>query len=217
MVNFTIEQTKEMLGISTIPKAIFSSFLLQQLQHGLTIGNLDARAVVHTIEQIQSGKFSSKKGIRQFKCDALRGLSYAHWFEPRFIARNIKDYLKLDSQKSNKFGEIFAKACKKSGVKKGEFITKEVIAYLSHYIMEGYEQKAKSHSLTGEWIIFFEDKNVNVYLSLASHAESDFDIYMRMAAKCGEEYPVLFPKEKIERLHAAMSERIQNFSGENRI
>ncbi len=53
---------------------------------------------------------------------------------------------------------------------------------LSHYIIdENLENAYKNKKVTGEWIIFEKRKEGNLYLTFASHDESDENIFQRIA------------------------------------
>ena len=203
MINLTIEQTLEILGLGSIRNAVFSSLIIKQLQTGLSTGRFDAGAVVDVIKQIQTGKLKSKKGIRQFKGNILKGFSYAHWFEARFIAQNLLNYWEMSSGRSRKFENMLNESFEAAGVKEGDLITKEAISRLTHNMIEGFFEKSKENALTGEWIIFYQADDKNIYLTVAEHGEKDEDIYVRMALGCENDYPYLFPKDKTEGLRKA--------------
>jgi hypothetical protein len=193
-MNFTEKQTIEILGIAGIPNAVFSKLFIGQLKNAITSGSFNAGAVIDVIKNIQSGTLKNKKGVRDFKGNILKGFSYAHWFEASFIPKNLQDHWKTESPSSKKMFNAISNSIKKSGVKKGENITRESVSQISKDIVDGIFQRSKQGQLTGEWIIFHKKEMLNTYLTIATHHELDETIYLRMVGKCGLEFPELFPK-----------------------
>lgn len=197
--NFTIHQTAEILGIPQIQNAKFSNLIMSQLQYGLNTGQIDSQKVVDQIHRIQNNTIPRAKGVRQFKGDILSGFHYCHWFETRFMGQNLLNHWKLQAAKSEKFETMFKDACRQVGVNEGDYISEQAIAVMSHNFVNGFFERSESGKLTGEWIIFAKDNDLNVYLTLAGHKEEDHDIFLRMATACRADSPELFPKDVLKK------------------
>jgi hypothetical protein len=52
--------------------------------------------------------------------------------------------------------------------------------------MDGYRERSQSGEITGEWIIFARQNDVNYYLTLGSHTEGDEAIRQRVLDCCAE-------------------------------
>ncbi|WP_236866986.1 hypothetical protein [Burkholderia pseudomallei] len=132
---------------------------------------------------------------RQFKGDALHGLWKVHFFDARFLIRNIYNEWGMFSSKSDKFEKLCARV-----VSEEEEATSRVgwQGRLAHeFVMEGYRQRAAKQKLTGEWLIFGVHEQKNIYLSICTHSnspEQDREIYDALFALCGDELPDVFTR-----------------------
>ena len=204
MLEFSIEQTREWLGLDSIPNATFSNLILSQFQYGLCERAFHVGAVVDVLKKIQNGTLTSKKGVRQFKHEPLKGFSYAHWFEARFMVTNLMNHWKIESPKSDKLLNQIGDSFKSTGLEIGDLIDQKAISQLSHdLIVGGYEDRARNGELTGEWIIFYIDERKTIFLGLAQHRSDqngDRELYLKMAHACGDEFSEIFPKDKTKLL-----------------
>jgi hypothetical protein len=65
----------------------------------------------------------------------------------------------------------------------GKIISSDAVDEVVHAIViENYAKRSQQGRLTGEWIVFAKTPTENVYLTLASHQESDKEIADRLAA-----------------------------------
>lgn len=213
MLEFSIEQTREWLGLDSIPNATFSNLILSQFQYGLCERAFHVGAVVDVIKKIQNGTLTSKKGVRHFKHEPLKGFSYAHWFEARFMLTNLMNHWKIRSKTSDKLLNQIGDSFKSSGLSIGDLIDQKAISQLGYdVIVGGYEDRARNGELTGEWIIFYIDERKTIFLGLAQHRSDrngDRELYLKMACACVDEFPELFPKDKTELLVKEQMEGLQ--------
>lgn len=187
--------TESNAGFAGIDTSRLSRFLLIQLTSAWKHRTINTFAITDVIQHLEgrSPNRGNTAKPRQFKGDALRGLSKVHFFDPKFLARNVLNEWNMFSPKNTKFEKLCADVTAKekenpSGVGRQGRLAHE-------FVVEGYKRRAAKHRLTGEWLIFGVQEQKNVYLALCTHSdgpEQDSDIYNALLNLCGDEFPDVF-------------------------
>lgn len=189
-----IEEFKASLGYFQVGSAELSDLLLAQLSSSLKYRTLNTFAITDLISRLEEGKSEGRtKAEEPFKGEALKGLWKAHFFDSRFIARNLLNYWKLDSPKSGKFGQLLQRVMLEEQRQPSEGGWP---GRLSHaFVIDAYKTKANKRALTGEWLVFGKHNNRNYYLCIAEHTnscEEDAILANFIRLSCLSEYPFLF-------------------------
>lgn len=189
--------TSSNAGLYGIDTSRLSRFLLAQLTSAWKHKALNTFAVTDVIQRLEGrSPFPSMTAKpRQFKGDALHGLWKVHFFDARFLIRNIYNEWSMFSSKSDKFEKLCARI-----VAEDEEAPSRVGwqgRLIHEFVMEGYRQRAAKQKLTGEWLIFDVHEQKNIYLSICTHSnspEQDREIYDALFALCGDEFPDVFTR-----------------------
>ncbi len=126
-------------------------------------------------------KFDVTPSEEQFKYPPLTGLYKKHFSSPRFLAKNLRNFLHSKDGK-----KLFNKAWQEaSDVSNSDFINERFVAYLSHQmVFPPIEIKSATNTMTGEWLVFHKHEGQNYYLTLANHGEPNKKIYERVIFAC---------------------------------
>ncbi|WP_153163741.1 hypothetical protein [Zoogloea sp. 1C4] len=162
-------------------------FLAQVFVHELTrhYSTFDITDPIKALEGVGRGAHTAAPN--QFKHPPLAGLHKVHFFSPRFLARNLLNVLKSKEGARN-FERIWNEGLKQTD---SEYVTEELIGYIAHHsTVTAFEDKSRARALTGEWIVFHQYEGRNYYLTLATHTQSNEEIYGNVLSACrGESFP----------------------------
>ncbi|MBI2380397.1 MAG: hypothetical protein HYV16_06560 [Gammaproteobacteria bacterium] len=173
-----------------ISRAKFSTLFMSQIEEMLNAGQ-GADKVLHEIQIIESGNGVSKTGpAEQFKRLPLKGLWKKHYFTAQFLAKNLTNHWKLDSQKSKKLTDEISRHAANPALWHDPAALSAAIAQA--VVEAPYKHKSGNCRLTGEWIVYSESQGRRHYLALAEHDEGDENIYNKILAACGHEITVPF-------------------------
>ena len=182
------------VGLNGIDIQRVSWFLSAQLAFVGKSKLFSSFALTDVIQRLEGrGRSASVKGPEPFKHYPLKGFWKAHFFNARFIIRNLINEWGLEYENSPKFFDL----CNR--VTKDEKECPSPLGWqgrLAHeLVFGGFEARAKRHRITGEWLIFTEYAAEKYYLCIASHsdnAEDDKKIHDLIVSTCGNEFPYLF-------------------------
>ncbi len=185
-------------GLYGIDTSRLSRFLLAQLTSAWKHRTFNTFAVTDVIQHLEGhSPFPSMTAKpHQFKGDALRGLWKVHFFDARFLARNILNEWGMLSSKSDKFEKLCARIAAEEEQAPSRVGWQGRL--VDEFVMEGYRQRVARQKLTGEWLIFGVPEQKNIYLSLCTHSDSpeqDREIYDALFALCGDEFPDVFAQQ----------------------
>ncbi|ARK76830.1 hypothetical protein BOC39_25545 [Burkholderia pseudomallei] len=185
-------------GLYGIDTSRLSRFLLAQLTSAWKHRTINTFAVTDVIQHLEGRNPlpSMTAKPRQFKGDALRGLWKVHFFDARFLVRNILNEWSMFSSKSDKFEKLCARVAAEEEQAPSRVGWQGRLVH--EFVMEGYRQRATKRKLTGEWLIFGVHEQKNIYLSLCTHSDSpeqDREIYDALFALCGDEFPNVFAQQ----------------------
>ena len=112
-----------------------------------------------------------------FNHPPLAGLYKKHFTAPSFLSKNLQNFAKSKAGRKH-FEETWKSLAAEStsGLLDDAFISRLV----DEMTVGAYHAKSGSKALTGEWIVFAKRAEGNCYLTLASHAETNDDIYKRV-------------------------------------
>lgn len=184
-------------GLYGIDTSQLSEFLLAQLTSSRKHRAINTFAVTDLIQHLEGIRpnRSSTATPRQFKGDALRGLWKVHFFDPRFLTRNILNEWGMFSSRNDKFEKLCARVAAEEEKAPMRSAWQGRLAH--EFVIGGYAQRAAKRKLTGEWLVFGVHEQKNVYLALCAHSDSqeqDTQIYDALVKLCGNEFPTIFSR-----------------------
>lgn len=140
-------------------------FVLELAQHaiGRTYNVHAIYDEIGTLEGSDSRPSMTKPATPFTRSKLLKRLWHKHHFQARFIPTNLR----LEMMRSGAIEEVLAPFM-------GRYVD-EVAGEIAHAMtIAAYEQRARDHRITGEWIIFEREASGNYYLTLSTHnGESD--------------------------------------------
>ena len=182
------------VGFCRIDINRLSQFLLIQLTSISKHRTYNSFSITDVIQELEKVGRGCKQRVEQFNHLPLNGLFKVHFFDARFIARNLINHGRLELEHSPKFNSLYSRIVEK------EEKTPSKIGWhglLAHEMTIGaYE--AKKNKRTGEWLIFAKHNNLNYYLGIFKHSkpkQEDQEIYDFLKALCEREYPFLLSTE----------------------
>lgn len=133
-----------------------------------------------TIEAIEIG---NQINIRPFNGQKLAGLKHFHHNSETFLKNNILNHWKRKVGRKNEIeyqnellSLIYEKLKSEHGIQTANEKSVQVLLNQIH----NESNFRKFNIKTGEWVVFLEFENKKYYLCLATHNESDEDIYNRI-------------------------------------
>ncbi len=171
----------------------YSRTLQRQLESCLEHRTLNIFQIFDEIGLLEGG--TSARGTRtkpatKFNRLPLRGLWHKHFAQAGFIPLNVRNHWER-----NDFEARVSEIIKDSKIP----AEKKLDAAIHAFVLDGYTARAAATQLTGEWIVFARESDVNYYLTLASHNEHDEAIFARVA-ECRSDFPQLnfFSRQSLE-------------------
>jgi hypothetical protein len=173
-----------------------SRLLIAQLTWASRHRIFNSFSVTDVIQQLEGvGRNGCAQHEISFKHLPLKGFRKAHFFDARFLVKNLVNHWGLEFEDSSKFDTLCAKVSADEDKKPSAHGWQGRLA--SEFTIGGYKEKARQKKLTGEWVIFSKQDDLNYYLCIAKHSstkEEDEKIYALIKAVCAHEYPFLFSK-----------------------
>lgn len=170
-----------------LPRERISNLLLAQLYvyHSLRIQSIYditdeikyLEGITERTSTVEAGPFTRGK--------FLKGFWKKHFFNARFIPRNLRNYLSSTTGRKA-FEDCVSEAFSQN---QGDFIDEKTLNTISYFVTFGAFQRKSA--LTGEWIIFGKYNGQNYYLCIASHREGDETIRNKILNMCSTEFPFL--------------------------
>lgn len=171
-----------------------SRFLIAQLAAASKHRIFNSFSVTDVIQELEGvGRIGCVRGEKPFKHPPLKGFWKAHFFDARFLMKNLVNHWGLEFQESPKFDGLCSRVTVEE--ENGPSVFGWQGRLINELTIGGYKARAKRKKLTGEWIIFVKYDKLNYYLCLAKHSiskEDDSQIYALVNAICAQEYPFVF-------------------------
>ncbi|AXW63458.1 hypothetical protein CJO94_12065 [Ralstonia solanacearum] len=185
------------VGLCGVDTSRLSKYLLVQLASARKHRTLNTFAVTDVIQYLEgvAPKRGNTEEPRQFKGEAFHGLWKVHFFDARFLAKNLHNEWGMFSEKSKKFDKLLARVSKEEELSPSQVGWEGRLAY--EFVVEGYKSRAAKQRITGEWLIFGVHQQRNFYLSLCTHTsspEEDSGVYDALVKLCGDEFPDVFSR-----------------------
>lgn len=178
-------------GFGCIDMSCISQFLLIQLASISKKRTYNTFSVTDVIQELEGVGRGCKQKVGQFKHLPLKGFWKAHFFDERFMARNLINHWGLEFETSTKFDTLCARMAEEERKSPSNVGWQGRLAH--EMIVGGYEERARKNNLTGEWIIFTKHENKNYYLCISKHTSKKGDQhtfeFLRLLIK--NEYPFL--------------------------
>lgn len=135
---------------------------------------------IGALEKAPNSRSTNTKPATPLTGRLLAGLWHKHYSQAAFIPINI-----LNHWEANDFQERIIAA-----VKDHDLSGKSAGLIAHEFVIGGYQERSQSGKMTGEWIVFARQDEVNYYLTLGTHLEGDEAIQKRVLA-CQDEFPGL--------------------------
>jgi hypothetical protein len=148
-------------------------------------------SITDVIQELEGVGRGCIQRVDQFRHLPLKGLWKAHFLDARFIIRNIINHWGFEGENSSKFNSLCAQVVAEEQKNPSEVGWQ---GRLTHAMIIGaYEEKAKRHKLTGEWLIFSKHNDQNYYLCISKHTSNteDVNLFDLLKTVCKNEYPFL--------------------------
>jgi len=178
-------------GFCNIEMARVSYFLQIQIASISKHRIYNSFSITDVIQELEGVGRGCKQRVEQFRHLPLKGLWKAHFLDARFIVRNIINHWGFKAENSSKFNSLCAQVAVEEKKKPSEVGWQ---GRLAHAMTIGaYEERAKRHKLTGEWIIFSKHNDKNYYLCISKHTSGieDVNVFNFLKTVCEHEYPFL--------------------------
>jgi hypothetical protein len=180
---------KKMINLDKFVGDRYSSSLLLDLFFAFENSTINIDEVIHEIKFLEGINSDSKtKVATQFKRLPLKGLWHKHYTDSS-RAGMVKNVQNAFKNYSIPFFEKKNKEAKKTGEK--PYITVEDIPKLVNEIVTGnLQRRSAQQKMTGEWIVYAINEDVNYYLCVGKHGE-DERIRNIIDCSCTHEFPFL--------------------------
>ena len=142
----------------------------------------DTFDLTHPIKVLEGLASSDGTGsAEQFRYAPLIGLYKKHFTSPKFLVRNLLNFLR--SKEGNRhFNNVWDKAAKASA---SDYIDETFTKYLTHHmVVDPIAIKSASNRMTGEWVVFHTHEGANYYLTIAFHGETNDQIHQKVLLAC---------------------------------
>lgn len=174
-----------------------SQFLIIQLASISKHRTYDSFSITDVIQELEGVGRGCKQRVDQFKHHPLKGLWKAHFFDARFLVKNLINHWGLEYENSPKFTSLYERITEEEDKHPS---THGIHGRLAHEMTVGaYEEISKKKKRTGEWIIFSKHNEKNYYLFISRHTskEEDQGTHDFFKSLCKHEFPFLLPENMI--------------------
>lgn len=179
------------VGFCRVDMNRISQFLTIQLASISKHRIYNSFSVTDVIQELEGIGRGCEQRVSQFKHPPLKGLWKAHFFDARFLAKNISNHWGLEYESSPKFTSLYDR------ITAEEDEQPTMLGWqgrLAHEMTVGaYEERSRKNRRTGEWIIFSKHNGKNYYLFISSHTskEEDQGVHGFFKSLCEREFPFL--------------------------
>lgn len=188
-------------GLCGVDMARVSKLLVAQLSSASKHRIFNSFAVTDVLQRLEGvGRANScVKGEELFKHLPLKGFWKTHFFDARFLLKNLINHWGIEFEKSPRFDALCSQV---DADEERNPSPHEWHGRLAHeFTVGGYEARAKQKRVTGEWIIFAKHNSANYYLCVAEHSKSkdaDVALYTLLKTYCSFDFPFLFDSPSLD-------------------
>ncbi len=186
------------VGFCQLDMSRLSQFLLIQLASISKHRTYNSFSITDVIQELEGVGRGCKLRFEQFKHLPLKGLYKVHFFDARFVVRNLINHWGLEFENSPKFNSLLSRVTEEEEKTPSKLGWQGRLAH--EMTVVGYEERSKQNKRTGEWIIIAKHNNLNYYLCISRHSKSnpeDQEIYDFLKLICEQEYPFLLSGEGV--------------------
>lgn len=180
------------IGFCQVDMSRISQFLLIQLTSISKHRIYDSFSITDVIQELEGVGRGCKQRVGQFKHSPLKGIWKAHFFDPRFIVKNIISHWGLEYKSSPKLTSLIKRVIEEEEECPTEQGWQGRLAY--EMTIATYEERSRKNCRTGEWIVFSKYNGKNYYLFISRHTSKEEDVMVHEFLKkiCELEFPFLF-------------------------
>ncbi|KQT28446.1 MULTISPECIES: hypothetical protein [unclassified Bradyrhizobium] len=135
---------------------------------------------VAALEGAPGARPSLTKPPAMFVRPPLTGLWHKHYNQASFLHQNVSNHWR-----ANDFAVHAARTIGEAAIHEDKLIG----ALIHEFVMGGYRERSEARRLTGQWIVYARQDDVNTYLTLGTHGD-DAAIRQRVLG-CATEFPEL--------------------------
>ncbi len=182
------------IGFCGVDMARVSQFLLTQLAAISKHRTYNSFSITDVIQELEGVGRGCKQRADTFKHSPLKGFYKAHFFDARFLSRNLINYWGLEFEKSPKLASLMMRIDDEEKRQPTKLGWQGRLAH--EMTIAAYDEISKRNKQTGEWIIFARHDDLNYFLCLSQHTktkEEDQSIYDFLKLLCEDEFPFLMP------------------------
>ena len=159
----------------------YSTGLTREIDaHAKTANIFPILEEIGALEGVKTARLSRTKPADEFTGRLLKGLWHKHYTQAQFMRESLARHWTRTR---------FRRLIKNSSGGR-EFFDAQAVSDLSEGFVQGYIERGSEGRLTGEWVVFAKQGDVNYYLTLGTHTEEDEAIWRRCKA-CAPEFPGL--------------------------
>lgn len=188
-------------GLCGVDISRVSKLLVAQLSSANKHRTFNSFSVTDVLQHLEGvGRADSYiKSEEPFKHPPLKGFWKAHFFDARFLPKNLINHWGIECEKSPRFDAI----CSQVDADEEENPSPHGWhGRLAHRLtIGGYQARAKQKRMTGEWIIFAKYNGANYYLCIAKHSKSiddDVALHTVLNTYCSFDFPFLFDATSLD-------------------
>jgi hypothetical protein len=182
------QRIREQHFLDNLPNAVFSTLFLCQIAEFWRQRILDTSEIADEIRSLEGVDGpTNTKPAGPLERPPLRGLWHKHFFNARFMAKNIANYWEVSPGKGRKLQHMIDE--EGAAEESGRF-TDDLINRMSARVTDGYMLRAEAGELTGEWIVFAKHEGKRYYLLIGQHGDDQL-IHRQLVEWCKPEFPFL--------------------------
>jgi hypothetical protein len=181
-------------GLYGVEMSRVSSYLLAQLAEAYYRRTINSYSITDVLQSLEGcGRPHLAKGAEKFEHFPLNRFSKIHFFDARFMMKNLQFENGLLKKRPKRLNALRAEAMREDNENPSKY---GWVGRLSNKLTYGaYTNRASEQRLTGEWIIFGEFEEKKYYLGWFEHSDNstgDQKIYSTLRRSCKTEFPFLF-------------------------
>jgi hypothetical protein len=165
------------IEVSRISSILLAQAYASEMHHVFSTFDL-----THAIKVLEGLVTADSTGeAEQFRHPPLTGLYKKHFTSPRFLIKNLQNFLQSKLGKQH-FYKVWDEAIKAGD---SSMVNEKFIQHLVHHVtIDTIAIKSELKKMTGEWIVFHKHKGENFYLSIAFHEETNEQIHQKIVQAC---------------------------------
>lgn len=179
-----VQGFKKHYATEELAQRMCTSIWIETIAINLRYG-INALNVLQPIFDLENGSNVSRtKKATPFKGKILQRLWHKHYFSARFLPANIQAGLGRDGIKQILLDVMGGE------IDETKTITEaDMREFVRRVVTDPLDRREETSTRTGEWIVYLPRRDGNYYLTLATHATTDDQVFQRIGAECPRDFP----------------------------